>query len=182
MTEKRNTMPKADRIRNRADYERFLHADLAARGMSQLPWMYWYRNPLIHFMVLLRHCEYLHATARTPWARAWFKWRSIQRRRAGARLGITMTINTCGPGLYIAHWGSVVISSEAQIGANARVHAAVSITRNPIIGDNVYFGPGCVVTGDINIGDNAQIGANAVVARDVPAGATVMGNPARVIK
>lgn len=174
--------PEPDRIRNRADYERFLKADLAARGMTRLPLLYWYRNPLIHYMVMLRKCEYLHATARTRFAKARLKLLSIRRRRAGARLGISMAINTCGPGLYIAHWGSVVVSAEARIGANVTLHTPVTITRNPVIGDRVYFAPGSVVTGDIRIGDDAKIGANSVVARDVPAGATVMGNPGRVIK
>jgi 2,3,4,5-tetrahydropyridine-2-carboxylate N-succinyltransferase/tetrahydrodipicolinate N-acetyltransferase len=39
-----------------------------------------------------------------------------------------------------------------------------------------------VVINGVEIGANAIVGAGAVVIKDVPAGATVVGNPARVIK
>ena len=42
------------------------------------------------------------------------------------------------------------------------------------IGRNVWIGAG------VTVGADARVGAGAVVTRDVPAGATVVGNPARV--
>lgn len=51
----------------------------------------------------------------------------------------------------------------------------------PEIGDDVFIGAGARVLGGIVVGDGARIGANAVVIQDVPAGATVVGIPARVI-
>jgi UDP-2-acetamido-3-amino-2,3-dideoxy-glucuronate N-acetyltransferase len=41
------------------------------------------------------------------------------------------------------------------------------------------LGSGVVVLGGIRVGAGALVGAGAVVTRDVPAGATVVGNPAR---
>ena len=43
------------------------------------------------------------------------------------------------------------------------------------------IGSGAVVLCGVTIGENAMVGAGAVVTRDVPAGALVVGNPARVI-
>jgi acetyltransferase-like isoleucine patch superfamily enzyme len=50
------------------------------------------------------------------------------------------------------------------------------IRRGAKIGANVTILPGVV------IGENALVGAGSVVAKDVPAGAVVVGNPARVIR
>jgi acetyltransferase-like isoleucine patch superfamily enzyme len=44
------------------------------------------------------------------------------------------------------------------------------------------IGSGAVLLCGITIGEKAMIGAGSVVTKDVPPGATVAGNPARVIK
>lgn len=49
------------------------------------------------------------------------------------------------------------------------------------IGRNVWIGAGALILPGVTIGDDAIVGAGAVVTRDVPAGATVVGNPARMI-
>ncbi|HKF83111.1 MAG TPA: acyltransferase [Solirubrobacterales bacterium] len=41
------------------------------------------------------------------------------------------------------------------------------------------IGSGATILGGVRIGAGATVGAGAVVVRDVPAGATVIGNPAR---
>ncbi len=43
------------------------------------------------------------------------------------------------------------------------------------------IGSGAVILCNVTIGENALIGAGAVVTKDVPPGATVAGNPARVM-
>ena len=43
------------------------------------------------------------------------------------------------------------------------------------------IGTGAVILGGLTIGRGALVGAGAVVTRDVPPGATVVGNPARVV-
>ncbi|HEX4349750.1 MAG TPA: acyltransferase [Verrucomicrobiae bacterium] len=44
------------------------------------------------------------------------------------------------------------------------------------------IGSGAVLLCGITIGENAMVGAGSVVTKDVPPGATVAGNPARVVK
>ena len=43
------------------------------------------------------------------------------------------------------------------------------------------IGSGATLLGGITVGEKAIIGAGSVVTKDVPAGATVAGNPARII-
>jgi serine acetyltransferase len=54
--------------------------------------------------------------------------------------------------------------------------------NGPKVGNRVVIGANAVVLGNITIGDDAKIGAGAVVVKDVPAGATVVGVPAKIVK
>lgn len=56
------------------------------------------------------------------------------------------------------------------------------MNRAPTIGSHVLIGCGAKLIGPITIGDGVRIGANAVVLNDVPAGATVVGIPASVVR
>lgn len=58
--------------------------------------------------------------------------------------------------------------------------AGIEFGRPIVIGFNVWIGGGALILPGVTIGDDAIIGAGAVVTRDVPAGATAMGNPARL--
>jgi UDP-2-acetamido-3-amino-2,3-dideoxy-glucuronate N-acetyltransferase len=44
------------------------------------------------------------------------------------------------------------------------------------------LGSGAVILGGVTIGEGALVGAGSVVTRDVPAGAVVVGNPAKVLR
>jgi maltose O-acetyltransferase len=49
-----------------------------------------------------------------------------------------------------------------------------------IVGDNTFIGAGAVILPRLKIGEGSTIGAGSVVTKDVPAGATVVGNPAKL--
>lgn len=93
-----------------------------------------------------------------------------------------------GPGLYIGHFGEIIIHSDAVIGQRFSIGQGVTIGTKgqggggvPVIGDDVYLGVGSKVLGDISVGDNVSVGANAVVVKDVPPDSIAVGVPARVL-
>jgi len=91
-----------------------------------------------------------------------------------------------GGGLLIPHPNGIVIHPDAEIGPNCLIFQQVTIGDAgggvPRLGGHVDVGAGAKIIGEIVIGDHARIGANAVVITDVPAGATVVGIPARIAK
>jgi serine O-acetyltransferase len=172
------------RLRTSAEHRFYLAADLASNSLEQWRWYDRYRYPIVHFQRLLRHVEYLDGRP-GPYAviRAVQLWRLKQ---LGMKLGFSVPRHVFGPGLSLAHYGSIVVNGNAHVGRNARVHSGVNVGESdgkaPWIGDDVYLGPGAKIFGDIKVGDGAIIGANAVVNRDVPPNVAVGGVPARVIR
>jgi serine O-acetyltransferase len=89
-------------------------------------------------------------------------------------------------GVYLVH-GQVVIDGLVEIGEGVVIAPFVTIglragdVRGATIEPGVSIGTGAKVVGPVRIGAGATIGANAVVVDDVPAGATVVGAPARPI-
>lgn len=105
----------------------------------------------------------------------------------------------------------VEIQSDVEIGNNVRISSHSFICSKVKIGSNVFIGHGVVFINDlypprneeywsktivednvsigsnatilpVRIGKNSIIGAGAVVTKDVPAGAVVVGNPAKILK
>ncbi len=179
-------------IQSKKDYEYYLEADRIALGIPE-KWpgrlFHYLYNYVWRFQRLLRKVEYYQNCRRSPLARSYGFYLSFKLYRLGARLGFTIYPNVFGPGLAIAHTGTLIVSKGARIGANCRIHNCVTIGtqaghayKAPRIGDNAYIGPGARIFGDVRIADGIAIGANAVVNKSfLEPGITIGGIPARKI-
>lgn len=167
------------------DYQSWLHADLLGAKIDR--WHFWMalRFPTVHFLRVLRRIEYLINCGRSPITRGELLFLRVYFRFLSIYLGYTIPPNTCGPGLRLNHWGTIVISPDARIGARARINVCVNIGlkggRAPVIGDDVYIGPGAKIFGEIKVGNRVRIGANAVVNRSFPDDLVIGGVPARIL-
>ncbi len=183
-------------IQSKADLKAYIEADRKARGAKPytlLQRLKGFLKPSIwRFEVKLRKQEYRYNCRRkTIFGKIWFEFCDIFFQRYALKFGFTVPLNTCGPGLKLWHYGSVIINTHAHIGKNANIQGCVNIGtysrpwkpgQAPTIGDNVYIGPGAKLYGKITIGDNVSIGANAVVNKDVPDNVVVAGVPAKIVR
>jgi serine O-acetyltransferase len=96
-----------------------------------------------------------------------------------------------GKNLFIDH-GFVVIGETSIIGDNVTIYQGATLggtnptngiggKRHPTIGNDVVISLNAAVLGPITVGDGAKIGANAVLTKDAPAGATMIGIPAKPV-
>jgi serine acetyltransferase len=103
-------------------------------------------------------------------------------------LGVEIPAKThVGTHLRVSHGQGLVVHKDTVLGDHCHLQHNTTIGRRggphdvPVIGNGVEIGANAVVLGPIRIGDDARIGAGAVVLTDVPAGATAVGNPARIL-
>lgn len=95
-----------------------------------------------------------------------------------------------GRRVFIDHGMGIVIGETAEVGDESTLYQGVTLggtlltrraKRHPTLGRGVIVGAGAKVLGGFIVGDGARIGSNAVVVKSVPAGATAVGNPARIL-
>ena len=96
-----------------------------------------------------------------------------------------------GRRVFIDHGMGVVIGETAEVGDDCTIYQGVTLggtslskgaKRHPTLERGVIIGAGAKVLGAFTVGEEAKVGSNAVVVKAVPAGATAVGNPARIIQ
>ena len=167
--------------RIRSDIDCILERDPAARTRWEVLTCY----PGLHAVVL-------HRLAHWCWQHG-FRWLGrftshIARFLTGIEIHPGARI---GERVFFDHAMGVVVGETAEIGDGCTIYQGVTlggtslykgVKRHPTLGRNVVVGAGAQVLGGFTVGDGAKVGSNAVVTKPVPAGATAVGNPARIIQ
>jgi serine O-acetyltransferase len=131
-----------------------------------------------------------HRMAHGLWRRGWYL-----SGRFVSHLGRVLTGVEIHPGakigrrVFIDHGMGVVIGETAEVGDDVTLYHGVTLggialdqgKRHPTLEEGVIVGAGAAILGPLTVGAGARIGGNAVVLRDVPAGATMVGIPAKAV-
>jgi serine O-acetyltransferase len=171
-------------IQSRSDYFRYLQSDLEVNELSSWRPHYRFRYPVVAWLRLLRRTEFYINCSSTKIGRLYGLALKRRARNRAIQLGFTIPPNVFGPGLSLPHWGTIVVSEKASVGANCRIHPGTCIGEDrgtfPTIGDNAYIGPGAKIYGGVVLGSSVIVGANAVVNKSFIHGhVTLVGIPAR---
>ena len=165
----------------REDIDSVFERDPAARSTWEVLTCY----PGLHALVLHRRAHWF-------WQRGWL-WLArftsfITRFLTGIEIHPGATI---GRRVFIDHGMGVVVGETAVIGDECTIYQGVTLggtslgrgtKRHPTLGRGVIVGANSQVVGGFTVGDGARIGSGAVVVKEVPPGATVVGNPARILQ
>jgi serine O-acetyltransferase len=172
-------------IKNYNDYKVYIKNDMISLGVKKSYITNFFKNDIWRFQLSLRSLEYFTNCNKNSFIRLMIK---LHYRALGRKLGFTIPINVFGMGLAIAHYGTIVINENSNIGKNCRIHVCVNIGSNlgskkaPQLGDNCYIGPGVKLYGDIKVASNIKIGANSVVNKSfLEEGVTLVGVPAKIV-
>lgn len=167
--------------RLREDIDCILERDPAARSRWEVLTCY----PGLHALVIQRW-------AHRAWKARWF-WLGRFLSHVGRFLtGIEIHPGaTVGRRVFIDHGMGIVIGEMAEIHDECTIYQGVTLggtslvrgaKRHPTLERGVIVGANACVLGGFTVGEGARIGSGAVVTKPVPAGATAVGNPARIIE
>lgn len=159
-----------------------LRVEVIGGGQKKFSWprviRHAWRQPKRRFLLWWRIASYLYETSGKRGKKI---AKSLNRRlirKYNTEIGLGARIQ---PGLNIAHYNGVIISSYCQIGRNFLIRQNTTIGIKTIgkpeneynlsFGDNVTVGTNSCIVGDtLNIGDNVIIGAMSYVDKDIPGG------------
>jgi len=158
-------------IQSKKDYRAYLLADngFERPGLKVLISNIIFPNNILHFKLSLRRLEYYKNVKKGFFNKCIYYLLKYRFKKLSVALGFSIPENVFGPGLKIAHIGTIVVNAKTRVGKNCKIHVCTNIGESggvagaPVIGDNVYIGPGAKIYGNIRIAGNVAIAANAAV-------------------
>ena len=167
--------------RIQSDIQCILERDPAARSKWDVVFSY----PGFHALILHRVAHSCWSSGWTwlaRWISHWGRWLTGIEIHPGAKIGDRV---------FIDHGMGVVIGEMAEVWDDCTIYQGVTLggtslakgtKRHPTLEQGVIVGAHACVLGGFTVGAGAKVGSGAVVTKPVPAGATAVGNPARIIQ
>ena len=166
-----------------ADYKRYNLSKINFRRLFIV--FISHQIPGLKFMTIFRLVQHYRTRNRVLFY-FFFLWL----RRLKVKYGFDISYRTqIGKGLYIGHFGNVVIHGDTVIGKNCNISQGITIGVSnhgekkgvPTIGNKVFIGPNACIFGNITVGNNVTIGANSVVTENIADGKTVLPSKTTII-
>jgi serine O-acetyltransferase len=160
-----------------------------AESNTRALWSAYLHEPGFRFIYYLRKVSFYNKSKRSYGFFAYL-YNRAQLYRYRFKYGLDISPATSiGFGLFIGHFGGVVISPHAVLGSNINIAQGVTIGATsrgsragaPTLEDRVWVGAHAIIVGKITIGHDALIAPGAYVNFDVPSMAVVLGNPGKVV-
>lgn len=161
-------------IKNKNDYKEYVEEDARVNHFN---WKTRLFSPLNRYLLYLRKAEYYTNCKKI--GAFWFRHKM---RKYGVKLGLTIGLNCFGKGLYIPHYGCIVVNGSARFGNYCVIQCGTNISENVVGGDHIYIGAGAKILTGVRVAENVIIGANAVVVKNIEVANTVWaGVPVKMV-
>lgn len=168
----------------RADVYRYRAATSVGAFLSA-----WWREPGFRFTWYLRKVTYYSAHKRSPLLLAYL-YNRVLLNHYRFRYGFDISPQTrIGPGLFLGHFGGVVVSPFAEIGSNVNINQGSTIGATsrgankgaPVLEDRVWVGAGSCIVGKVRIEHDSLIAPGAYINFDVQPSSLILGNPGKCV-
>lgn len=175
-------------ISNYQEFRFYIHADMAVncapvgRQWKSLIKCWLNADCNLLYLHILRRTEFV-LNCLTGWKKDFLLF-LLKRRlhKLSVMTGIYIPPNTFGKGLFIPHWGAIVVNDNARFGENCVIQNCVNVSEGVVGGNHIYLGAGSKVMMGVHIADDVIVGANAVVTKSIETpNVVVAGVPARMI-
>jgi len=149
----------------------------------------WWHEPGFRFTWYLRKVSFYRTRKNSPLLFAYL-YNRIMLNHYRFRYGFDISPTTLiGPGLFLGHFGGVVVSPDAVIGMNVNINQGATIGATsrgenrgaPVLEDRVWIGAGSFVVGKIRVQQDAMIVPGAYVNFDVDEKSIILGNPGQCV-
>lgn len=109
------------------------------------------------------------------------KWFAYKYSRLSEKLGFCIGYDVFGYGLFIPHYGTIVVNSKVRAGNYCVLHTSICIGgSNKVFGDGLYMGAGAKIMGTLTLGDWVSVAANSLVNKSFGDNILLAGMPAIV--
>ena len=157
------TLKIQDMIKNKKDYIDYILADKEANHVKGKFAMF---NMVWKYIKCMCKIEYIENCKCGILYMIWRKWLKYKLYRLSVSTGITIPPHTFGKGLYIPHYGSIVVNASARFGDYCVIQNGINISEGVTGGNHIYIGTGAKLMMNIKIADDVEYPLKLFLQKD----------------